>query len=67
MPEADRDGKWSYLKSYYDDYEYPVAMPIVRIDAYVTNKVVAPSDSVNVTAFLDEAQASYGEEAIDGF
>lgn len=67
MSESERDGKWAYLMEYYENYDYPVPMSVVTIDNYIDNKVVSPSQSVDVTAFLEEAEASYGDFAVDNF
>lgn len=67
MSESERDGKWTYLMEYYENYDYPVDVAFFKIDSYVENKVVSPSSSVDVTAFLEEAEASYGGNAVDGF
>lgn len=60
MPEDKRDGKWQYLMNYYDEYDYPVAMPVLKVNTAVSDKFITPSASVNLEQYLSEVDAVFG-------
>lgn len=51
------------LRNYYSSYPYPVPLESLTITAYAENQVV-PCGTVDVTAFLADAAAAYGEESV---
>lgn len=53
----------SSLRNYYANYPYPVALQSLTITNYAENQVV-DCGTVDLTAFLAEAKAAYGEEEV---
>ena len=51
------------LRSYYSSYPYPVPLKTVTITQYAENQVV-DCGTVDLTAFVSKAAASYGSEAV---
>lgn len=56
----------SALRNYYQNYPYPVPLNSLTMTAYVTNKVV-DSGTVDVSAYLEEAAASFGDHEVSDF
>lgn len=54
------------LRNYYNNYPYPVPLKSLTITSYVADRV-ADCGTVDVTAWLAEAAASYGGEAVTDF
>ena len=51
------------LRNYYTNYPYPVPLNSLAITSYAANRVV-DCGTVDLTAFLDGAAASYGDQAV---
>lgn len=54
------------LRNYYNNYPYPVPLNSLTITSFVSNKVV-DCGTVDVTAYLEEAAASYGGNEVSDF
>lgn len=54
------------IRNYYNNYPYPVPLNSLTITSYVTNKVV-DCGTVDVTAYLEEAAASFGSNEVSDF
>lgn len=54
------------LRNYYSNYPYPVPLNSLTITSFVSNKVV-DCGTVDVTAYLEEAAASYGSNEVSDF
>lgn len=54
------------LRNYYNNYPYPMPLNSLTITSYVTNKVV-DCGTVDVTAYLKEAAASFGSNEVSDF
>lgn len=52
------------LRNYYSNYPYPVPLQSLTFTAYAENQVV-DCGTVDLTAFVADASASYGEETVD--
>ncbi len=52
------------LLNYYNTYPYPVPLKSLAITAYAENQVV-DCGTVDLTAFIQNAQAAFGEETFD--
>lgn len=55
----------SALRNYYSNYPYPVPLNTLTITSYVPNQMV-DCGTVDVTAYLEGAAASYGGEDVSG-
>ena len=53
----------SSLKNYYNNYPYPVPLQSLTITAYTENQVV-DCGTVDLTAFIADAAAAFGSEAV---
>lgn len=54
------------LRNYYNNYPYPIPLNSLTITSYVSNKVV-DCGTVDVTAYLEEAAASFGSDEVGDF
>lgn len=54
------------LRNYYNNYPYPVPLKSLTITDYVADRVV-DCGTVDVTAYLAEAKASFGGQAVESF
>ena len=54
------------LRNYYTNYPYPVPLQSLTMTAYAKNQVV-DCGTVDLTAFLADAKASYGETEVSDF
>lgn len=58
--EENSYGHLQGVKKYYEDYEYPFALPVLKFETKVSNKVLLANESVDLTAYLAEASAFIG-------
>lgn len=54
------------LRNYYNNYPYPVPLNSLTITSFVSNKVI-DCGTVDVTAYLEEAAATYGSNEVSDF
>lgn len=54
------------LRNYYNNYPYPVPLKSLTVTSYVSNKVV-DCGKVDVTAYLEEAEATFGGNEVSDF
>lgn len=55
----------STLIEYYTNYDYPVEFKTLSFDKYIDDKVLDLQENLDITQYLDEAEASYGDESLD--
>ncbi len=54
------------LRNYYNNYPYPIPLNSLTVTSYISNKVV-DCGTVDVTAYLEEAAASFGSDEVSDF
>ncbi len=60
-------GDLATLKTYYQDYKYPFALPVVRIEKFAPEWVeVAPNSTVDIATLVTGVVAKYEEEDVSG-
>ena len=52
------------LMAYYNAYEYPFALPVLKFETFVAGQAASPATGVNLNEYLKEAKAVYGEEEV---
>lgn len=53
-----------YLTKYYDTYDYLFPLPVLVITKEASPAAIAPSASVDLTAFIADAEITYGDESV---